>query len=76
MTTHAGRYYEVSFDCGSGNVAIKLSVEGKIDALSIASRISSRGETNRNLPISALRRLEGQGDWWMPGEYDHKIVRR
>lgn len=34
-----GADHEVSFDRGSGNVAIKLSVEGKIDALSIASRI-------------------------------------
>jgi hypothetical protein len=68
--------YDVSFDRDSGKVAIKLSVEGKIDALSIASRISSGGETNCNLPISALRGLEGQGVWWMPGEYDHKVLRR
>jgi hypothetical protein len=54
-----GADHEVSFDRGSGNVAIKLSVEGKIDALSVASQISSRGQTNRNLPTSALRRLEG-----------------
>ena len=69
--------YEVSFDRATGKVAINLSAEGKIDALSVVSRlISGSAETNRSPPISALHRLQGQGDWWIPGEYDRKVLRR